>query len=106
MTRSLPTTTAKRALPGRSRQPLCLSPEQRQTLLTARSTHPKAYVRERAAAILKVADGASPGQVARHGLLQPRRRDTVVDWIRRFRAEGLAGLIVRQGRGRKPAFSP
>ncbi len=28
------------------------------------------------------------------------------DWIDRYQSEGLAGLVVRKGRGRKPAFSP
>ena len=87
-------------------RPVSLSDEQQETLRRARDTHPKAYVRERAAAILKVAAGLSVPQVARYGLLRRRRRDPVYEWLQRFQAEGLAGLLVRSGRGRKPAFSP
>jgi hypothetical protein len=39
-------------------------------------------------------------------LLRRRKRGTVYAWIRRFRQEGLGALFIRQGRGRKPAFSP
>ena len=85
---------------------LTLSEEQRAELKKARNTHPKAYVRERAAAILKVADGQSVRQVALHGLLKPREPETVSGWIARYLAEGVKGLLVRPGAGRKPAFSP
>jgi transposase len=44
--------------------------------------------------------------VARTGLLRPRQPDTVYAWLDRYRAEGIAGLTIRPGRGRKPAFSP
>ena len=58
-----------------SRVEIVLRTEQRHELLELRDHAPQAYVREKAAAILKV-------------------------------AEGQAGLLVRRGRGRKPAFSP
>jgi transposase len=64
------------------------------------------HLREKAAALLKVADGWSMRDVARLGLLRPRSRNTVSAWVARYRARGLAGLKVRAGRGRKPAFSP
>jgi hypothetical protein len=83
---------------------LKLTAEQRAQLVGARDHHPLPYVRERAAAILKVADGQSGRAVARHGLLRPRWPDTVYDWIHRFMALGLPGLRIRPGRGRKPAF--
>jgi hypothetical protein len=85
---------------------LLLTSRQRRTLTRARDHHPKAYVREKAAAVLKVADGWTVTAVARHGLLKPRARNTVAGWLDRFAARGLAGLTVRAGRGRKPAFSP
>jgi len=69
-------------------------------------THPKAYLRERVAAILKVSEGLSGREVALHRLNQPHAPDTVYDWIARYRQEGLDGLLIREGRGRKPAFSP
>ncbi len=83
-----------------------LTAEQRRELEWARDHHSRPYVRERAAAILKVADGQSVRQVALHGLLKRRRPETVREWIARYMAEGLKGLLVRPGRGRKPAFSP
>lgn len=67
---------------------------------------PLPYTRERAAALLKVAAGAYAKQVARTGLLRPRDPDTVYGWIARVQAEGVAGLTIKPGRGRKPAFSP
>ena len=68
--------------------------------------HAKPYMRERAGALLKIADGAAAHAVARQGLLRPRESDTVYAWLARYRAEGLAGLLIRKGRGRKPAFFP
>jgi Winged helix-turn helix len=85
---------------------LVLTEEQRMALERHRDTAAKPHERERAAALLKVAAGISPAQVAREGLLRQRKRTTVYSWVRRFRKEGLAALSVRPGRGRKPAFSP
>lgn len=85
---------------------LSLNAEQRAQLQRLRDTHPKPYIRERAAALLKLADGHSLSAVARTGLLRPRSRTTVRTWLQRFQAEDLAGLGIRKGRGRKPAFSP
>jgi transposase len=83
-----------------------LNDKQEAELEAASRRHPKAYIRERAAAILKVAAGASIRQVALHGLLRRREPETVKEWIARYLAEGLPGLEVRSGRGRKPVFSP
>jgi hypothetical protein len=85
---------------------LSLSSVQEAELVHLRAHHPKAYVREQAAALLKVAAGATVPQVARHGLYRPRLPATLRAWIRRYQAAGVAGLRVRPGRGRKPAFSP
>src|SRR4051794_38636693 len=85
---------------------LVLTPDQRAALVRLRDTAPKPFQRERAAALLKVADGLSPAWVAREGLLRPRKRTTLYAWVRRFRLQGLASLSIRPGRGRKPAFSP
>ena len=82
------------------------SPAQVQELEQVRDHHPKAYVRVKAAGILKVWAGSSRRQVASHGLLKPVRRETVQRWIDRYQHEGVAGLLVKSGRGRKPAFSP
>jgi len=85
---------------------ITLNVEQRRELVWVRDHHPKAYLRERATAILKVAAGQSGRQVALHGLLKERDPDTVYDWIHRYLAGGVEGLLIRAGRGRKPAFSP
>lgn len=88
---------------------LILVPDQRETLEIMRDTDPHPYARERAAALLKLADEEHPQsgrQVALHGLLKPRQPDTIYAWVRRFQAQGVKGLIQRPGRGRKPAFSP
>lgn len=57
-------------------------------------------------ALLKIAEGMPAARVARQGLLRPRDPDTVYTWLDRYQATGHAGLKVRTGRGRKPAFSP
>lgn len=66
----------------------------------------KPYLRERAAAMLKIADGQSPHAVSQHGLLRQRKPDTVYAWLNRYQAEGIEGLYIRDGRGRKPAYEP
>lgn len=85
---------------------LVLTPTQRTELTHLRDTAPKAYLRERAAALLKIADGMPAAAVARTGLLRPRQPDTVYRWFHRYQEDGVAGLADRSGRGRKPAFSP
>jgi hypothetical protein len=74
------------------RRALTLSEEQRQELLRLRDHDARPYVRERGAALLKIADGQSPHRVARSGLLKPRDPDTVYAWLDRYQAEGAAGL--------------
>ena len=83
-----------------------LTEGQRQELLQTRGHHAKAYVRERAAAVLKVADGARVQTVAESGLLKRHEPETVKGWIERYLAAGLAGWQIKTGRGRKPKFSP
>lgn len=83
-----------------------LTETERQNLERIRDTHPKPYMRERSAAILKIANGESGHQVALHGLYKIRQPDTIYDWVRRYQRAGIAGLTIAAGRGRKPAFSP
>ncbi len=88
---------------------LKLETDERQLLETMRDTDPKPYLRERAAALLKIADEEHPQSayaVALHGLLKRRQPDTVYAWVKRFQADGADGLRIKPGRGRKPAFSP
>jgi hypothetical protein len=88
------------------RRTIALTAEVRAKLERWRDTSKKAYLRERAAAILKVADGMSASAVAAAGLLKPHDPDIIYGWLDRFEAEGCDGLMIRPGRGRKPAFSP
>lgn len=81
-------------------QRLILTAAQRAELLAVRSHHAKRYMRERAAAVLQVADGKTIGEVARRGLIRPRQDETVSGWVQRYRAHGVAGLLVRAGGGR------
>jgi len=67
---------------------------------------PRPYMREKAAAILKIANGEVASQVAENGLLKKHDPDVIYRWLRNWQMEGIAGLVVKQGRGRKPAFSP
>lgn len=83
-----------------------LSREARSRLQEMRDQHPKSHMRERAAAILKIAEGQSIAQVAREGLLRRRKWETVAEWLNRYEQHGLGGLDIRPGRGRKPAFFP
>jgi transposase len=83
-----------------------LTEEQRQELEAVRDHHELPYLRERAAAILKIADGTSGRETALHRLRRPHWQDTIYEWVKRYRQDGLEGLKIKPGRGRKPAFSP
>lgn len=85
---------------------LDLDPQEEHELERVRDTHEKPHMREKAAALLKIADGQSARAVALNGLLRERRPQTVARWHHRYRQAGLEGLQVQEGRGRKPAFSP
>lgn len=85
---------------------LPLTVAQTKELETLRDHAQKAYLRMKAAALLKVAQGHSLNQVAAHGLLKPVQAETVSRWAKRYQGEGVEGLKVQSGRGRKPAFSP
>jgi Helix-turn-helix domain len=89
-----------------ARLELELSAAEKDALIAMRDHDPKPYLRERAAALLKVHGGSSALAVARHGVLKPRRPDTVRAWVHCYRQQGLASLRVRPGRGRPAAFSP
>ena len=83
----------------------CLMPEQQKQLEYIRDNHEKPYMRERAAAMLKTAQGLSCRQVALTGLLKPRVPKTVRNWLKRFQSEGISGLEIKPGRGRKASYS-
>lgn len=83
---------------------LVLPAAQRAELECRRNRDPRPYLRERAAALLKVAAGHSPRQVALEGLARPRQPKTVCRWLAAYTARGLAGLVQRP-RGHR-GFSP
>ena len=82
--RTVPTMPKRRTLP--------LSDDERRALTQERDHHPHRQVRERCAALLKVADGMSPHRVAREGLLRPRDPDTLYAQLDRHADQGLPGL--------------
>ena len=84
----------------------CLSPEEQKQLEQIRDTDKRPYMRERAAAMLKTAEGMSPYQVALNGLHKRRKPDTVYVLLHRYRQEGIKGLVIKPGRGRKPSYWP
>ena len=83
---------------------LTLTPAERTELVTTRDRDRRPYLRERAAALLKVADGQTAHQVARHGLTKAREPDTLYRWLDAYAARGLAGLV-HAPRGHR-GFSP
>lgn len=90
-----------------TQQTLTLSWAQRRELEHARDHDARPYVRERCAAMLKVAAGMSAHAVARHGLLKPRDPDTLYAWLSHYRIDGLAGLTRhRHGGYRRSRLRP
>lgn len=85
-----------------ARRSLTLDAEQRRQLEAIRDHDARPYMRERAAALLKVADGLSPHWVARHGLLKERDPDTLYHWLDSYAAAGQ--LMARPACRRR--FSP
>jgi hypothetical protein len=83
------------------RRSLALPDEERAALLYHRDHDPKPYVRERCAAVLKIADGQAPHAVATAGLLRPRDPDTVYAWLDYYQAEGLPGLFAHPHGGNR-----
>ena len=81
-----------------------LTVEQRAELVRTRDRDRRPYLREIAAALVKVADGQTARHVALTGLGKSRKPDTVTGWVDRYAANGLAGVIHRPRR--KPGISP
>jgi transposase len=80
-----------------------LSPAEQEAIgeLLRSRTVPAGYY-QRALIIHWSARGQTPAEIGRR---LEHKFDNVVKWIRRFNAEGLAGLNERPGRGRKPGVS-
>ena len=81
------------------RRTLKLKTREQRELEYYRDHDTRPYVRERCGAILKIADGATPHAVARHGLLQPRDPDTLSGWVQVYEEEGVAGLLAHRHGG-------
>src|SRR5436309_10305282 len=88
------------------RRQIILREEQEQELRHCRDHHELPSMRLKAAAILKVAAGQTIKHVALTGLKKPITQECVSAWISRYEQEGLAGLRVQPGRGRKASFFP
>jgi transposase len=83
---------------------ISLTPAQRQTLLAwQRATTISAGRVRRARIILLVADGVPLTDVAATVGISRR---FVYKWVRRFLAQGVAGLADKPGRGRRPRQAP
>ena len=87
-------------------RPLNLTETEKNALVNMRDKAKKPYLRERASALLQIAGGRCGAWVAREGLLRRRKPDTVYGWLNRYEAEGVEGLTIRSGRGRKAAYEP
>jgi hypothetical protein len=86
------------------RRTLSLTETERQALREHRDHDPRPQARERCAAVLKIADGQSPHEVAQHGLLKPRDPDTVYGWLNQYEAGGVAGLLSCWHGGKRRSF--
>ncbi|WIG59756.1 MAG: hypothetical protein OJF49_002503 [Ktedonobacterales bacterium] len=83
---------------------LALTAGQRRELVQMRDRDRRAYLRERAAALLKIAEGRSVRAVALRGLHRRRKPDTVYGWLNAYLTGGVAALVQR-ARGHR-GFSP
>ena len=81
------------------RRTLSLTETQQHELLHHRDHDARPYVRERCAALLRIANGLAPHAVAVRGLLRGRHPDTVYAWLDHYVAEGLAGVLAHQQGG-------
>ena len=88
------------------RRYLTLTKEQEKELRKVRDQHPKPYMREKAAILLKIAAGMSPHMASQEGGLKEHHPDTIYKWMDWYQTAGIQRLEVQPGRGRKPAFSP
>lgn len=84
------------------RRTLELTAEERASLEQIRDRDQRAYLRERAAALLKIADGQAPYRVALQGLLKPRHPETVYGWLNHY----LATRSVKVRPACRRSFSP
>ena len=82
-----------------------LSEEERMQLERWSKNHRKGYLRERARANLRVAEGEPVYKIAQELRIRVHRT-AVSEWVHRFQGHRMEGLKIQPGRGRKPVFSP
>ncbi len=70
------------------RRTFSVTAEQEAELIRVRDHDPRPYLREQAAALLKIHGGMRPHAVALHGLLKPRDPDTIYAWMDKFLVHG------------------
>ena len=88
-----------------ARYSLTLTSDQRFVLNVWRDTHPSPEVRERASALLQIAEGIPATTVARRGLAHARDPRTLYSWVAGFRRDGLLGLLSRSVRRKQIALA-
>jgi hypothetical protein len=81
------------------RRTIGVDEKERRELLRERDHDPRPDVRERWAALLKIAAGETAHGVARHGLLKERDPDPVYGWLNAYVVGGLAGRLARRHGG-------
>ena len=59
------------------------------------------YMRERAWALMQIADGKSGHWVSQSGLARKREPDTVMAWLNAYQDGGVDALVQKPRRGRK-----
>jgi len=80
---------------------LKLTKKEREQLVSIRDKDEKAYRREKAGALLKIAEGQSPYEVAKKGLLKERDPDTIYSWVKNFVKTGIKSLTHKPRRKQK-----
>ena len=83
---------------------LTLTDEEREQLIEHRDHDANPQVRERCAALVKIAEGQTAHAVARAGLLKPRDPDTIYGWLAVYEKQGLEGLLSRLHGGQRQRF--
>ncbi len=79
-----------------------LTPAERITLQEAYANHSSKDFRSRCQSILLSSHGLPVKQIA--SIFEVRTR-TIYTWMDRWESEGICGLMIRTGRGRKPTLS-
>ncbi len=82
-----------------NKRTLKLTKKQKKKLESYRDHDPRPYVRERCAAILKIANGESANSLSKNGLLKPRQARTLYHWLNLYQEQGIEGLINSQQGG-------